>query len=446
MELNKPLGYYTDNTSLRFHILDVGEGLMILIVFPNNQVMLFDCNVTDDNEDKILDYLSLNIPTRKNYDAGNDEQVIDVFVNSHRDEDHYRGLKKVNSKYPIQSIWDSGQKGATTQSSDYEYYMNLRRRLKEKDENNLKVLVPTEIPVATFSDVQIFCFAGKDDFKLGFDNGTTVFKAATKIQHTNSIVLKISYGGTSLLLTGDSDWKSWKEKIIPNFRKLVKSDVLVASHHGSRSFFTDESNDTIDIQMNPDTTYLEAIECIAPDVTLISCGKYNIYHHPNKEAEKLYKKQSKNNQVYNTYNYSHLLGFISNNGNYTVVPARFCENRTAASSLNAVIECKYKHSGTERNVPNGSQLQIGGELIFRLKTSGGMIEPIKKVRVIWEVSNGGTDFDSSHQEIYSKVENEDGNMFVFKRDLAYCGTHLLRCQIRNSQKGIITRIFKVIGV
>lgn len=241
MELTKPLGYYTDNTSLRFHMLDVGEGLMILIFFPNDQVMLFDCNVTDDNEHTILDYLSANIPFRVNPATGNTEQFIDIFVNSHRDEDHYRGLKKINTQYPIQSIWDSGQTGATTQSHDYEYYMGLRRRLKEKDENNLKVLVPTDTPVATFNGVEIFCFAGKEDFQSGFNNGITVFKADTKIQHTNSIVLKISYGGRALLLTGDSDWKSWKEKIIPNFEKTVRSDILVASHHGSRSFFTDEA-------------------------------------------------------------------------------------------------------------------------------------------------------------------------------------------------------------
>ena len=298
MELTKPLGYYTDNTALRFHMLDVGEGLMILIIFPNDQVMLFDCNVTDDNESTILDYLSANIPFKINPATGNAEQFIDVFVNSHRDEDHYRGLKKINAQYPIQSIWDSGQTGATTKSLDYEYYMGLRRRLKEKDENNLKVLVPTETPVATFNGVEIFCFAGKEDFQSGFDNGITVFKAAAKIQHTNSIVLKISYGGRDILLTGDSDWKSWKEKIVPNFKKTVKSDILVASHHGSRSFFTDEANDTIDIQKNPDTTYMEAIEYIDPDVTLISCGKYETYHHPNEEAEALYKKYSSQANAY----------------------------------------------------------------------------------------------------------------------------------------------------
>lgn len=66
--------------------------------------------------------------------------------------------------------------------------MGLRRRLKEKDENNLKVLVPTDTPVATFNGVEIFCFAGKEDFQSGFNNGITVFKADTKIQHTNSIV------------------------------------------------------------------------------------------------------------------------------------------------------------------------------------------------------------------------------------------------------------------
>lgn len=446
MNLTNPLGYYTDDTSLRFHILDVGEGLMVLIIFPNNQVMLFDCNVTGDNESAILNYLSDNIPFKMNSATGNVEQFIDVFVNSHRDEDHYRGLKKVNAQYPIQSIWDSGQTGATTQSSDYEYYMGLRRRLKEKDANKLKVLVPTETPIAKFNGVEIFCFAGKENFQSGFNNGVTVLNEAVKIQHTNSIVLKITYGGTAILLTGDSDWKSWKEKIVPNFRETVKSDILIASHHGSRSFFTDEANDTIDIQKNPDTTYLEAIKYINPDVTLISCGKYETYHHPNKEAKDLYKQYSSHGQVYSTNDFGHLLGFISSNGNYTVVPSRFCETQTAARSLSATIECIYSQNGDKKSVLNGSSLCIGGKLYFKLKTAGGIIDPLEKVHVVWEVSNGGTGSDRSHQEIYFKKPDEDKNIFAFSRDLAYYGTHLLRCKIINTKKGTITRIFKVVGI
>lgn len=35
MALKQPLSFYTDDKSLRFYLLDVGEGLMNLIVFPN---------------------------------------------------------------------------------------------------------------------------------------------------------------------------------------------------------------------------------------------------------------------------------------------------------------------------------------------------------------------------------------------------------------------------
>ena len=191
-------------------------------------------------------------------------------------------------------------------------------------------------------------------------------------------MLKISYGGRALLLTGDSDWKSWKEKIIPNFEKAVRSDILVASHHGSRSFFTDEANDTIDMQKNPDTTYMEAIEYIDPDVTLISCGKYETYHHPNKEAEGLYKKYSSHSQVYSTNNFGHLLGFISSNGNYTVVPSRFCEIQTAARSLSATIECTYSQNGEEKSVPNGSNLCVGGTLHFKLKQQVALLSQLRR--------------------------------------------------------------------
>ena len=445
MEINKPLGYYTDDSSFRFHMLSVGEGLMVLIIFPNSQVMLFDCNITTENEEEITQYLANNIPFNYNADTNKNEQLIHVFVNSHRDEDHYRGLKKVNSKFPVQSIWDSGQTGATTQSEDYQYYMGLRRRLKEKNVNNLKVLVPTNVPIALVEGAEIYCFASEKEFMPEFDNGTTVFEAAAKIQHTNSIVLQIKYGGTSLLLTGDSDWKSWKDKIIPNYKENVKSEILIASHHGSRSFFTDEVNETIDIGKNPETTYLESIDYISPDITLISCGNYNTYRHPNKDAMKIYYEKNKNNQVYSTHNFGHLLGYIDSDGNYTVVPSRFYAWRTAVHAFDMQIECTYKLGNSSVSVANGSRLSIGGELHFEIKTKGGMIEPIDKVSVWWEVSNGGIGTDRSHQEIYYKGKREVTDKFHFVRSLSFYGTHLLRCHINNTKKGSIVRIFKVTG-
>ncbi|MDD3228049.1 MAG: hypothetical protein PHE09_02430 [Oscillospiraceae bacterium] len=445
MKINKPLGYYTDDSSLRFHVLSVGEGLMVLIVFSNNKVMLFDCNVTTENEEEIIQYLANNIPFNYNADTDKNEQLIHVFVNSHRDEDHYRGLKIVNSKFKVQSIWDSGQTGATTQSDDYKYYMGLRRRLSEKNVNALKVLAPTNIPIATVDGAEIYCFAAEQGFTPECENGI-IFEAATKIQHTNSIVLQVKYGGTSLLLTGDSDWISWRDKIIPNYRNSVKSSILIASHHGSRSFFTDEANETIDIDKCPDTTYLDSIDYISPDITLISCGKYDTYHHPNKDAMKIYREKNKNDQVYSTHSQGHLLGYINSVGHYTVVPSRFCEWRTAAYSFDMQIECTYKVGNSSISVANGDRLSVGGDLYFAIKTKGGIIEPIEKVCVWWEVSNGGINAHKSHQEIYFKGKSEEYDKFRFVRSLSFCGTHLLRCHIKNTTKGSITRIFKVIGI
>lgn len=426
MPMCKPLSYYCDDSALRFHILNVGEGLMVLLIFPDKKVMLFDCNVKEDNEEEIIGFLSKHIPFTYDADSGEDKQLVNIFVNSHRDEDHYRGLKKVHEKFPIQSIWDSGQTGASTQSSDYKYYMELRWRLKAKNANNLKVTVPTNKPIVTLGGVDIYCFAGKEDFIPEFENGVAIFEAATKIQHTNAIVLQISYGGTALLLTGDSDWKSWKEKIIPNFHAQVRSEILIANHHGSRSFFTDEENDTIDITKNPDTTYIDSIKKISPDIVLIPCGNYETYHHPNKEAVKIYKEHSCNSQVYTTNKYGHLSGFIDRQGHYTVVPAYFSDQRTASSNLGANIVCTYEHNGQNLSVANGATLPIGGTLHFTLKTHSGIVESLQDVRVIWEVSNGGISSDSTHQEIYSKGKDEAEGLFFFSRLLSYYRRKIVR--------------------
>lgn len=91
----EPLRNYADDDSLLFYLIDCGSGLMHLIIFPDNTVMLFDCNVTSDEEERIIKFLDDHIPKR--YDAEKQQNVkeIDIFVNSHRDTDHLRGLKKL---------------------------------------------------------------------------------------------------------------------------------------------------------------------------------------------------------------------------------------------------------------------------------------------------------------------------------------------------------------
>jgi len=229
MEYNKPLRYYTDSNAepLTFHLINVGEGLMFLTIFPDETTFLFDCNITNENETFVLDYLGSNLPYQFDKESGSYIQQIDIFVNSHRDDDHLRGLSKINKRYPIRSIWDSGETGVSTGSSDYQYYMGLRRRLNEKYGDGAVIVPnPSKYALDYFGGAGVFCLNSSLDYTedTGFVTHShyeylikSMAVKAAKVQHTNSVVLSIKYANRSILLTGDSDWLVWRDKIVPNF-------------------------------------------------------------------------------------------------------------------------------------------------------------------------------------------------------------------------------------
>ncbi len=202
----QPLAFYTssEKNPLSFHVLNVGEGLMVLIVFPDKTTMLYDCNVIQDDKDAVIKFLGQHIPSRYDTSKKQNVQWIDIYVNSHRDLDHYRGLCDVYDTFEIKSIWDSGRSGETTQDADYQYYMRLRRTLMEQyGDSAVFVPVPNTTSIRSYGGAQIYCLSSSEYMP---EKASLVEKA--KIQHTEALVLSIHYAGRSLLLTSDSDWKA----------------------------------------------------------------------------------------------------------------------------------------------------------------------------------------------------------------------------------------------
>ena len=84
-----------------------------------------------------------------------------------------------------------------------------------------------------------------------------------------STVLSVIYGNTSFLLTGDIEGngetallnKLYTDKTLPGCYNVLK-----VAHHGSKN-------------SSPE----EFLKRVSPDISVISCGKNNIYHHPHKE-------------------------------------------------------------------------------------------------------------------------------------------------------------------
>lgn len=447
----QPLSLFGSAEGIRFYLVDCGCGLTHLIIFPDETVMLFDCNLQENNEkennsrDEILNLFTKVIP-KKIDENGNEFQPIEIFVNSHRDNDHFRGLKFVNERFPIQSIWDSGFHGDSTDNIDYQYYMRLRRNLKSKAEDKLVIPVPGGEAFRVYGGADIYCLCDSEDFQQA-----SVNESQDKPQHTNCIVLLICYAGRKMLLTGDSGWQAWQEKIVPNFRdedvNYQDTDILIASHHGSKSFFTEK--DPFE-QEDIDEAYIEHIQAIAPKITLISCASedYGGYHLPNKTAISIYKKYTDNAQVYTTYDEGTFCGLISSTGNFFCVPLKFHTIPSKVKDCKVSITCKaqYKNKTNEGvTIRNGSALEVGCRLTFSLHGEGGALDgnPV----IIWEVCNSGIAGDACHHEIYYKGKDEKSRGNNFERDLMYVGRHLLRYFVINRHKGFFQQgIFAVDGV
>lgn len=219
---------------MEVHFINVGCGDMTLLLLPNGMTIMIDCNLTQENSNSIISYLRKTMGNRTK---------IDIFVNTHRDSDHMRGIKKINTNFPIQKIWDSGVPGTTTDSPEYKEYMDLKRSITCVEVEARKVW--------TYGDVIVRVMNSK------WDDYSDV--------NSQSIVVKAEYKGGSVIITGDTDYRPWKEKILPYYsEEKIKCDIFQAPHHGSITFFDDPSDEK--------NYYTSHMKLINPQMTIVSVG------------------------------------------------------------------------------------------------------------------------------------------------------------------------------
>ncbi len=82
-----------------------------------------------------------------------------------------------------------------------------------------------------------------------------------------SIVARLSYGNTSIMLTGDATMKTEKIILGENTPAQLASTILKVGHHGSRT-----------------STSADFVKAVLPTYAVISDGKDNKYGHPHPET------------------------------------------------------------------------------------------------------------------------------------------------------------------
>ena len=209
-------------------LLDVGQGLSV-VVQTTNHWLVYDAGSKFSEESDIGK--STLLPFLRQQGAGK----IDKLIISHGDNDHIGGAVSLLSGIPTEQVLTS----APRQLSDYSPIMCAAGQSWEWDNVRFTLLSPQHT------------FVSEND---------------------NSCVLKIQSEQGAIMLTSDIETsaESW---LVETYGNALKSSVLIAPHHGSKTSST-----------------LKFLQAVQSEYVLVSSGYRNQFGHPHRDVLERYKQ------------------------------------------------------------------------------------------------------------------------------------------------------------
>lgn len=216
-------------------VLDVGQGDALLLELPNGKHILVDAGAKsytyDAGEKVVVPFLK-----RKGINS------LDAVCITHAHSDHLGGVSSVLRHIQMNRIIEANV------SNTGELYKQIKDIAQELN-----------VPMQGVS-------AGA---ALDFDPDVRIYVLHPRLPadstarlNNASIVLKVVYGKTSLLLAGDVELGA-EEKIMERYGPLLASDVLKVGHHGSVT-----------------SSSANFVQKVKPTFAIISVGRYNKFGQP----------------------------------------------------------------------------------------------------------------------------------------------------------------------
>ena len=239
---------------LKIAFLNIGQGDSIFIETPHGNQILIDGGPSG----KVLQELGKQMSFFDN--------SIDMIVVTNPDRDHIAGFLDVLKRFDVSTEVEPGTISSTA------VYKELTKKVAQ--EGAKKIIARRGMNFLLDTDVHLLIlFPDKDVSTFSTNNG--------------SIVAKLVYKNTSVLLTGDAPEKTEKylnaleildhaffatssatsATSTPANSAHLKSDILKIGHHGSKS-----------------ATSQEFLDKVLPSYAVISSGKNNSYGHPSPEV------------------------------------------------------------------------------------------------------------------------------------------------------------------
>lgn len=220
------------------HAIDLGQADATLLETPEDETILVDSGDWRDDGEDVLAYL----------DAQNIDH-IDYLVTTHPHADHIGGHAAIIETYEterdgIGEIWDPG---VAHTSQTYERYLDA---VEEHDVTLIHAQAGDTLGAAGVVATVLNPPADLDTDDL----------------HENSLTVRVAFGDTAVLLTGDAE-KETERRLVESYGDDLDVDIYHAGHHGSSTSSTPELLDAAD-----------------PEMTIISAAYDSQYSHPHDEV------------------------------------------------------------------------------------------------------------------------------------------------------------------
>jgi competence protein ComEC len=218
-------------SKLRVDVLDIGQGDAILITTPNQTRLLIDTGPNQQVIQALGDALPLHV------------RNLDAVLLTHPDLDHIGGTVDVFSFYTVPLL--------ITASSSKE--TDVTRAVDEIPVNRSVVYRGDRIVLDVHHNIYADILAPDISWHPEDANDS-------------SIVLKLVYGETCFILTGDAS-VNVEQALVHMYGDTLDCDVLKAGHHGSRT-----------------STSASFVGTVSPSYAAISAGKDSDFGHPHQEV------------------------------------------------------------------------------------------------------------------------------------------------------------------
>jgi competence protein ComEC len=221
----------------------VGQGDAAILLLPEGGCVLFDVGGPswggDDTGRRVI------VPLLRQEGVGH----VDVAIVSHPHPDHMRGLAAVATEIGIGELWITGQ-GASTP------FMRVALRAVVEGGGLVKTL--DAVPRTQTRQGVTFRILHPTHARPSFDPNLSV--------NDNSIVLWVSYAGSSFLFPGDIEAEAERQI------QALPADGIKMPHHGSRTSST-----------------ASFVATVGPTVAVVSAGRDNVWGLPHAETLALYQ-------------------------------------------------------------------------------------------------------------------------------------------------------------